>query len=109
MVFFHALLHLLRNIAPVYCLCDARDIGAEPQVRSPHSQRPAVYLYDMVPGGVGLSDRLFDVREELIEAALAMVLACPCESGCPACVGPQVEANPRAKRSATLLLERTLG
>jgi len=101
--------HLLRNIAPVYCLCDARDIGAEPQVRSPHSQRPAVFLYDMVPGGVGLSDRLFDVREELIEAALAMVLACPCESGCPACVGPQVEANPSAKRSATLLLERTFG
>ncbi len=101
--------HVLRNIAPVYCLCDARDIGAEAQVRSPHSQRPAVYLYDMVPGGVGLSDRLFDVRDELLEAALAMVLACPCDNGCPTCVGPQVESNPRAKRSAVLLLERVSG
>ena len=93
----------------MYCLCDARDIGAEAQVRSPHTGEPAIYLYDMVPGGVGLAERLFDVRVDLLQASLALVLACPCEDGCPGCVGPQVERNSPAKRAARVLLERLLG
>jgi DEAD/DEAH box helicase domain-containing protein len=98
--------HLGRNLAPVFCLCDPRDIGADAQVRAPFSELPTVYLYDSIPGGVGLAEKLFEVREELVEACLALVLACDCDNGCPGCVGPQVESNSPAKRAARVLLER---
>jgi DEAD/DEAH box helicase domain-containing protein len=101
--------HLARNLAPIYCLCDARDIGAESHVRTPLSELPTVFLYDAVPGGVGLAEKLFEVRNDLVEACLALVVACECENGCPGCVGPQVESVSAAKRAAKLLLERVSG
>ena len=101
--------HLARNLAPIYCLCDPGDIGADAQVRSPYNELPTVYLYDMVPGGVGLAEKLFDAREALTNACLALVRACPCENGCPGCVGPQVEPKSAAKRAAALILERLAG
>ncbi|MGH2608585.1 MAG: DEAD/DEAH box helicase, partial [Tepidiformaceae bacterium] len=100
--------HLGRNLAPVFCLCDPRDIGADVQVRAPFSELPTVYLYDSIPGGVGLAEKLFEVREDLVEACLALVLACDCDNGCPGCVGPQVESNSPAKRAARVLLERVM-
>jgi DEAD/DEAH box helicase domain-containing protein len=100
---------LARNLAPIFCLCDARDIGANVQVRAPSTELPTVYLYDMAPGGVGLADKLFDVREQLIEACLALARACECDNGCPGCVGPQVEPNSPAKRAAVRLLMKVVG
>lgn len=100
---------LARNLAPIFCLCDARDIGANSQVRAPSTELPTVYLYDMAPGGVGLADKLFDVRDQLVEACLALVHACECDNGCPGCVGPQIEPRSPAKRAATRLLERIAG
>jgi DEAD/DEAH box helicase domain-containing protein len=97
---------LMRNLAPVFCLCDSRDIGIDTQVRAPFSQLPTVFLYDAIPGGVGLAEKLFEVRRDLVEACLALVLACDCEAGCPGCVGPQVTPDGVAKRSARVLLER---
>ncbi len=101
--------HLARNLAAVYCLCDARDIGSAAQVRSPHTELPTVFLYDAIPGGVGLAEKLFEVREDLLQACLALVLTCDCESGCPGCVGPQVEANSPARKAARIMLERAIG
>ncbi|MCO5102633.1 MAG: DUF1998 domain-containing protein, partial [Burkholderiaceae bacterium] len=101
--------HLARNLAPIYCLCDARDIGADAQVRSPYNELPTVYLYDMAPGGVGLAEKLFDAREALMDACLALVRTCPCENGCPGCVGAQVEPNSPAKKAARAMLERLAG
>jgi DEAD/DEAH box helicase domain-containing protein len=101
--------HLGRNLAPVFCLCDPRDIGSDSQVRAPFSELPTVYLYDNIPGGVGLAEKLFEVRGDLVEACLALVLACDCDNGCPGCVGPQVESNSPAKRAARVLLERVRG
>jgi len=101
--------HLAKNLAPIYCLCDPRDIGAEAQVRSPHTQLPTVYLWDTVPGGVGLAEKLWDVRRDLVDACLALVLSCECSGGCPSCVGPQIDANSAAKAAARLLLQRVRG
>jgi len=98
--------HLARNLAPIFCLCDPRDIGSEPQVRSPYNGQPTVFLYDTVPGGVGLCDRLFEVHDQLVDACIAQLDACECEAGCPACVGPQVETRSAAKRAARQLLTR---
>jgi DEAD/DEAH box helicase domain-containing protein len=101
--------HVFRNLAPVFCLCDARDFGADAQVRSPSTERPTVYLYDMVPGGIGLAERVFEARERLAAACLAAVRGCACENGCPSCVGPEVQRESPAKRAALRLLERLAG
>lgn len=101
--------HLFRNLAPMSCLCDPRDIGADVQLRAPLTQLPTVFLYDTIPGGVGLAEQLWDVRESLIESSLERLQGCPCANGCPSCVGPQVEAKSEAKHAAALLLTRLLG
>jgi DEAD/DEAH box helicase domain-containing protein len=74
------------------------------QVRSPHQEKPVGYLYDSVPGGVGLAARLFERQEQLVAGALGLVESCRCEEGCPACVGPRIEANGRAKEWSLRLL-----
>ncbi|MCB1559699.1 MAG: DUF1998 domain-containing protein, partial [Xanthomonadales bacterium] len=54
---------------------------------------PTLYLYDNYPGGVGLSEPLFDRQHELIANALVLIAACDCVVGCPACVGPVLAAD----------------
>ena len=47
----------------------------------------AIFLYDRYPGGVGYAERGYELVEELLRAALRLVEDCPCELGCPSCVG----------------------
>jgi len=79
---------LIKTIAPVYLLCDPRDLGLAERVRDPHYGAPALYVYDRYPGGTGLAERLADRVEDLFAAALRAVEGCPCRDGCPSCVGP---------------------
>ncbi|UXI70642.1 DEAD/DEAH box helicase [Tahibacter amnicola] len=71
---------------------------------------PTVYLYDNYPGGVGLSDPLYRVQRELVRDARALIEACPCRAGCPACVGPilaadeSTDATPRHHAATVLAL-----
>jgi DEAD/DEAH box helicase domain-containing protein len=97
----------LQTIASVLLMSDPRDLGLVSQVRSPHAERPVIYLYEAVPGGVGLSPRLFDRTDELLERAIDLIASCPCFSGCPACVGPPTEEH-SSKRPAEALL-RVIG
>jgi DEAD/DEAH box helicase domain-containing protein len=61
--------------------------------------RPTLYLYDNFPGGIGLAAPLYDLREQVIERAIDLVAHCPCTHGCPACVGPVLTVDPRARHS----------
>ena len=63
---------------------------------------PAVHLYDNVPGGVGLSEPLFGLRDEVVAGALSLVAGCDCPAGCPACVGPVLASDETAERSPKL-------
>ncbi|MDR0582948.1 MAG: DEAD/DEAH box helicase [Treponema sp.] len=79
---------LIRNIAPVFLLCDPRDLGLAERVRDPHFGIPALYVYDKYPGGTGLAESLAP-RAGLLFASIRDAIArCPCKSGCPSCVGP---------------------
>ena len=80
--------NVLANSAPIYLMCDPGDIRVVHQVRATFTQRPTIYIYDSYPGGVGFSDKLYELHDELFETAAAMVNGCGCESGCPSCVGP---------------------
>jgi DEAD/DEAH box helicase domain-containing protein len=80
--------NILANAAPVYLMCDPGDIRVVHQVRSTFTQRPTVYIYDSCPGGVGFSEKLYELHEELFSTAETMIRQCGCETGCPSCVGP---------------------
>jgi DEAD/DEAH box helicase domain-containing protein len=98
--------HAFQTVASVLLMSDPHDLGLVTQVRSPHMERPVIYLYDGVPGGVGLAERLFDRHDELVAGALDLLRSCPCASGCPACTGPRLETGGEGKRLATSLLEQ---
>ena len=80
---------LLLNVAPFFLLCDKHDIGISERVRDPHFGMPALYFYDMYPGGIGLAEGLLRKLNEIIQAALEVVSECPCTGGCPSCIGPE--------------------
>ena len=61
---------------------------------------PTVYLYDNFPGGVGLSEPLWQRQAELVQRARELVSRCDCVAGCPACVGPVLAAS-EGKQVAT--------
>jgi len=99
----------MQTVASVLLMSDPHDIGMVAQVRSPHVERPIVYLYDSVPGGVGLAARLFDRHAELVAGALSLVSDCPCIGGCPACVGPTLGGDGSPKTGAMALLRLLAG
>jgi DEAD/DEAH box helicase domain-containing protein len=94
----------IQTVASVLLMVDPRDLGLVAQVRSPHSEEPTIYLYEAIPGGVGLSERLWQRHDELLEMAAALVVACPCDAGCPACTGPRLEPQVSPKALALRLL-----
>jgi DEAD/DEAH box helicase domain-containing protein len=79
---------LIKTIAPVFLLCDSRDLGIAERVRDPHFGIPALYVYDKYPGGTGLSEALVRKAPLLFRTILKTIERCPCKAGCPSCVGP---------------------
>src|SRR6185312_3819636 len=94
----------IQTVASVLLMVDPRDLGLVSQVRSPHHEAPTIYLYEAVPGGIGLSERLYDRHAELIAGATELIVACSCDGGCPACTGPRLEPDIDAKALALRLL-----
>ncbi len=65
---------------------------------------PTVFVFDAYPGGIGFSDLLYERHDELVSAASSLISSCPCEHGCPMCVGPALEVGPSAKAAALAIL-----
>ena len=70
---------------------DGEATTLEPGKISPAIYDPHVYIYDKYPGGVGIGEGLFDEHQAFIERAAELLAGCPCEEGCPSCVGPPDE------------------
>jgi len=87
------LAYVLRHVAPLYLMCDPRDIGVFSEARWRFTKAPTVCIYDNVPGGTGFSERLFELHDALLAAAREVVAGCACQSGCPSCVGPAAEGG----------------
>ena len=102
-----AVSHLLRNAAALYCMCSPSDIHSSVAIRDLMDAKPAVYLYDAYPGGVGLAERVYRKVEDVYACALEMIDECPCDSGCPSCVGPQ-QGSENPKRLARQLIQGVL-
>lgn len=96
--------HIIEHIAPVFLMCSPRDIGVVYHVRDPFTNRPTLFFYDNCAGGVGLSDRVYEMDDELFKEARRMLMDCPCADGCPSCVGPPSDVGAGGKRIAIELL-----
>ena len=113
----------MKNIAQLLLMCDGHDIGLsvdggslEKTTRTggmggvPESlaTEPNVFIYDNYPGGIGFSRPLYEMHGLLLERTRDLIAGCPCESGCPSCVGPEGNTGPHAKQVASRILEQLL-
>ena len=100
--------HSLRHVASLRLMCDPRDLGSVAEVRSVTTRLPTVTLYEVYPGGVGFSARMYELHRELLDDAADLVRDCPCLAGCPSCVGP-LHLVEGAKEACLRLLETGVG
>ena len=99
---------VLGHLAPLFLMCDRRDVGVHSDPKSPLSGgKPSVVVYDQAPAGIGLSERLYELHDELLARAHELVTSCDCLDGCPSCVGPAGESGEGAK-AQTIELVRML-
>ncbi len=124
------LLYALESIASLLLMCDRMDLGStigegqpaaegsgnwsEPAAPVGANQvrelfEPTLYLYDVYPGGIGMSEPLFRIHDQLVHKTRELILGCGCERGCPSCVGPAGETAEHAKEAALAILERLCG
>ncbi len=107
------LAYLLANLAPLHLMCDPTDLGMHVAPQGVHNQLPTILLFDRVPAGIGLAERLYELQPVLLRAAAGAVAACSCARGCPACVGPASEGSEAlewdTKELTKALLREALG
>ncbi|HZQ36930.1 MAG TPA: Zn-binding domain-containing protein, partial [Dehalococcoidia bacterium] len=82
----HALEHLLPAAAALRVLCDPRDLVATFAERHESLGGATLFLYDAIPGGCGIAERLAGDATDLLRLCRQIVAGCPCRDGCPACV-----------------------
>ncbi|HXO33296.1 MAG TPA: DEAD/DEAH box helicase [Candidatus Acidoferrales bacterium] len=120
------LLCALGSIATLLLMCDRRDLGTAMGERPPSAAseiswedfaaprasdvteffEPNLYLYDAYPGGIGFSEPLYGISNLLLKRTRELISACPCEKGCPSCVGPAGDRSERTKNVALAILRR---
>ena len=99
----------LRNLAPLLVMCDQEDIGILSEPKSVLANGlPAILVYDGMTGGLGLSRKLYENQTFWIRSAAEVIETCPCENGCPACVGPVGDQGYGGKAEGIALLRGLL-
>ena len=82
----HALEHSQIAMLPVFSICDRWDLGGVSYWSQPQLDKPAIFIYDGHAGGAALAEQGFDVIRDWLEAVERLLLECPCDEGCPACI-----------------------
>jgi DEAD/DEAH box helicase domain-containing protein len=109
----------MRQVAQLLLMCDRQDIGISigsgNEGDSPDltrtgepvtlSDEPRIFIYDNYPGGIGFSEPLFAMDDELRQRTRELIAGCECQNGCPACVGPIGNTGPLAKTVALRILD----
>ncbi|WP_274650669.1 DEAD/DEAH box helicase [Paenibacillus humicola] len=95
--------NVFRHIVPIHVMCDRSDIHVVSQIRAEHTQLPTIFIYDHYPGGIGLADDVYKRFDEIKAAARNLIRRCPCEDGCPSCIGTEIEGSNAKQKSIELL------
>lgn len=105
----HALEHVSIGLMPLLVMADRNDLGGISIPMHAQLGAPAVFVYDGLPGGAGLTRAAFPVLEELFKAVGRTLATCPCETGCPSCIqSPKCGSGnrPLDKAGALFLISR---
>jgi len=95
---------LLRAVAPAFVRTDRGDLRVHAEARAASTELPRILAYDRVPNGVGLAEAVYTCLRPILEAMREIVETCPCDRGCPSCVGPVGDVGPYGKEVARRLL-----
>jgi DEAD/DEAH box helicase domain-containing protein len=120
----------MRQVAQLLLMCDRQDIGisigsgGEADGRDSArtgsfdtaqggpvtlTDEPRIFIYDNYPGGIGFSEPLFRMHDEVIVRTRDLIAGCGCEHGCPTCVGPVGNTGALAKSVALRILDLVTG
>ena len=113
----------LGQVAQLLLMCDRHDIGISlgggepaPPGGGPagggadsSGDEPRIFLYDSYPGGIGFSEPLYRMHDELLAKTRELIAGCTCERGCPTCVGPIGDGSSLAKAVALRMLDLLIG
>ncbi len=108
----HAMEHAAIGLLPLFAQCDRADIGGLSTALHPGTGAATVFVYDGVPGGVGIAQIGFEQAETWWEQTRTLLIDCPCAEGCPACVQSPKCGNGNmhlSKRGAAALASLLLG
>ncbi|QRZ91148.1 DEAD/DEAH box helicase [Bacillus subtilis] len=95
--------NVLQHIVPVYIMCDRNDVHVVSQIKAAHTGLPTIFLYDHYPGGIGLTEEVFKRFSDINEAAKQLITYCPCDDGCPSCIGTEIEGVKAKERILRML------
>ncbi len=97
----------MKQVATLLLMCDGHDVGLSITAgeKEVETDAPRIFIYDAYPGGIGFSEPLFSMHADLLERTRALIDGCPCDNGCPSCVGPVGQTGPLAKTVALRMLD----
>lgn len=75
---------LLRIGSPFIIPCDRHDMATLTNL----GETPSVYVYETVPGGIGITEKMLDVWTNVVRRGVRIAAECPCKDGCPRCIHP---------------------
>ena len=97
------------HLIPLVLMCGPRDVGMQSDVLARQTHAPTLFVFDRIPGGIGLSEEVFDLCADLLAKAAELVRDCRCASGCPSCIGPEAAMNGRSKEQVVRLASAMRG
>jgi len=107
----HAIEHAMIAMAPFHAMCDRRDVGGVSTRYHLDTRKPTIFIYDGYEGGIGISEKLYELFAELTATTLKLIRDCECKEGCPSCIySPKCgnENEPLDKKAAIIILGKLL-
>ena len=98
---------LVTNLLPLYLMCDPSDLGISTDLKAPQTGKPTLFVFDVAPGGAGLSQATITVFPNVLRGARELTVRCQCANGCPSCIGPS-QHDPAAKEYVLHLIDALL-
>lgn len=102
--------NVILSVTPFHVMCDSYDLGGVTKNIHEDTMNSTIFIYDGFEGGVGLTQKAFDLFEEIIKMSYELVKDCDCESGCPACIYSSQEQtdDKYLNKDGTLLILKRL-
>ncbi|HXX54626.1 MAG TPA: DEAD/DEAH box helicase [Methanoregula sp.] len=82
----HGAEHAIIALMPLHVMCDRWDIGGLSSPAYGDEGKPVIFVYDGYEGGIGLSEKAFELLPGILSSSYELIRDCGCEKGCPSCI-----------------------